>query len=199
MWFDLYHLMSSSDVTISHSDRTEYEKHLGSPIQMASILQPGTTRLVLVNNHTRTANVDPLVLDARLPTALERAYLIELGFGDEIQSWFPDLVISAAILPPFDHLPKESRLPVRIVHILKAAIRSPQSGLDELYSSSSEDWGGLRDLADQIEYECLLSLGRVPEANNVSSRLEPQNVELIAAGKGLIATYLGLVQAAEDE
>ncbi len=190
MWFDLYHLMSGRFVLIEHSDRTEYEIAAGSPIGFETILHPGKSKVVMVfSGPKEAANEEPAVFVVRDPDPAEEAFLADIGYDGEIRSWFPDLVQSQEPLPPSDDLPTDSRLPVHVVEILRAAVRAPEMGLEEVYSNASEEWGPLQDLIDQIEYECLLDLGRTEEADTVAGRLEPATVRLIQDGNGVIAAY----------
>jgi len=92
-------------------------------------------------------------------------------------------------------LPAETRLIVKLMGILRSAVKSPEGGIKAI-DDAKEEWDCLDPLITFIRYECLLKLDRKEDAEKVRSR-DPAfgrdlQFNLIDEGRGLIARLQAL-------
>jgi len=84
----------------------------------------------------------------------------------------------------------ETRRPVEVVRVLRAAVVSSSAGLETIGRCDVE-WGYLEPLIDLIRYECLRETGQAEEAARLREAHEEDygklTFDLIDRGDGLIA------------
>ena len=111
------------------------------------------------------------------------------------KSWFPTVALSDDPVPDASKLPAETRQIVKLIGILRSAVKSPDAGIKAI-DDAKEEWGYLEPLMTFIRYECLLKLDRKDDAEKVRSR-DPEfgrdlQFNLIDEGKGLVARLQAL-------
>ena len=149
----------------------------------------GVMRLMKpTESETRKVRVRP-------PSDLEKRIADQLAVEGTGKSWFPTVALSDDPVPDARKLPLETRQIVKLIGILRSAVKSPEAGIKAIVDAK-EEWGYLDPLITSIRYECLLKLGKKDDAEKVRSR-DPEfgrdlQFNLIDEGRGLIARLQAL-------
>ena len=131
----------------------------------------------------------------RPATAVEQDVAAQLAVKGTGKSWFPTVALSDDPVPDASKLPAETRQIVKLIGILRSAVKSREGGIKAI-DDATEEWGYLDPLITFIRYECLLKLDRKDDAEKLRSR-DPEfgrdlQFNLIDEGKGLIARLQAL-------
>jgi len=131
----------------------------------------------------------------RPPNELEKRIAAQLAVKGTGKSWFPTVALSDDPVPDASKLPAETRQIVKLIGILRSAVKSPEGGIKAI-DDAKEEWGYLDPLITFIRYECLLKLDRKDDAEKLRSH-DPEfardlQFNLIDEGKGLIARLQAL-------
>jgi len=153
------------------------------------------TRAASVRAYILGAYSDPCQVTVRDPGDEEVRLAESLGASRIRGNWFPTVALSDDPVPDARKLPAETRQIVKLIGILRSAVKSPQHGIKAI-DDAKEEWRYLDPLITFIRYECLLKLGRKDDAEKVRSR-DPEfgrdlQFNLIDEGKGLVARLQAL-------
>jgi len=155
----------------------------------------GEWEMKVVMQYSGRAESLPRTVKVRPPNELEKRVADQLAVKGASKSWFPTVALSDDPVPDASKLPAETRQIVKLIGILRSAVKSPEGGIKAI-DDATEEWGYLDPLITFIRYECLLKLDRKDDAEKLRSR-DPQfardlQFNLIDEGKGLIARLQAL-------
>ncbi len=192
-WFDAARLARSKRIGAIWGkpkvQGREYTRVVKEPLPVVGTWSVSVIARDLVSLHKQT-------IDVREPNPDEKRIMELLETKGAGLSWFPDVVLEGGEIPEelVRPLPVETRRTVRLIQILRAAVVSPQDGLDAIYLYSAEKWGYLDALVDLVQYECLRDVNKGKEAETVRARWKDDNAlivnfRLVDEGMGLIARF----------